>query len=576
MAGFGGSGMPEVKRPSTLIYGVDETPPLPITLFNGLQQLGLLAINLVYPLLVFRAVGASVETISGLLSVGMLVLGVSTFLQALRLGPIGSGYMCPTTFTATYLAPSLLAARLGGLPLVFGMTLFAGIVESVLAPLLHRLRAIFPSEISGVIILMIGISAAMGGLRTVAGTDAAPVEPAEWWVAGITLATMTGLNVWGTSFARMLCALIGLAVGYLAAGIAGLIGATMASVDQAAWIGVPTWNGISWSFDLPLALPFAIASIATAMKAAGTITVAQRINDANWVRPDMETITRGVLADGLSSALAGAVGAFGVNTSTPSVGLSSATGVASRQISFAVGGMMLLLGFFPKFTALFAVMPRAVIMASLLFTTTFIIVNGLQIMTSRLLDARRTLVIGLSLTAGVAIEAFPSISAKLPPPLVPVIGSSLVFATIVALLLNLLFRIGVRQTADLTLTGSDAEDQKVQDFFARQTALWGARPDVATRATFGVIQLVDTIREDFWSGGAMLINASFDEFNLDISLAYRGDVPEFPEERPTAEQIRESEQGARLLAGFMLRRNADRVRAEWKDGTANVYFHFDH
>jgi hypothetical protein len=50
--------MAEVKRPSTLIYGVDETPPLPITLFNGLQQLGLLAINLVYPLLVFRAVGA--------------------------------------------------------------------------------------------------------------------------------------------------------------------------------------------------------------------------------------------------------------------------------------------------------------------------------------------------------------------------------------------------------------------------------------------------------------------------------------------------------------------------------------
>ena len=74
----------------------------------------------------------------------------------------------------------------------------------------------------------------------------------------------------------------------------------------------------------------------------------------------------------------------------------------------------------------------------------------------------------------------------------------------------------------------------------------------------------------------MLITASFDEFNLDVRLAYRGDVPEFPTERPTAEQIRESDQGARLLAGFMLRRNADRVRAEWKDGTANVDFHFDH
>src|SRR5579883_89509 len=568
--------MPEFKRPSTLIYGVDETPPLPITLFNGLQQLGLLAINLVYPLLIFRAVGASVEAIGSLLSVGMLVLGVSTFLQALRLGPVGSGYMCPTTFTATYLAPSLLAARLGGLPLVFGMTLFAGMVESAIAPLLHRLRSIFPPEISGVIILMIGISAGMGGLRTVAGADAAPVEPTEWWVARITLATMISLNVWGSGLARMLCALIGLALGYLAAGVTGLIDPSLPSVEKAAWVGLPGWSAVSWSFDLSLAIPFAVASIATAMKAAGTITVAQRVNNDNWVRPDMDAITRGVLADGLSTALAGLVGAFGVNTSTPSVGLSSATGVASRQIAFAVGGMMLLLGFFPKFTALFAVMPRAVIMASLLFTTTFIIVNGLQIMTSRLLDTRRTLVIGLSLTAGVAIDVFPSISAALPAPLVPIVGSSLVFATVVALLLNLLFRIGVRKTADLTLTGSEADEGKVQDFFAKQTALWGARPDVATRATFGVIQLVDTIREDFWSGGAMLINASFDEFNLDISLAYRGDVPEFPQERPTPEQIRESEQGARLLAGFMLRRNADRVRAEWKDGTANVHFHFDH
>jgi NCS2 family nucleobase:cation symporter-2 len=450
------------------------------------------------------------------------------------------------------------------------------LAESVIAPLLQRLRAIFPPEISGVIILMIGISAGMGGLRTVAGANAAPVAPAEWWVAGITLASMISLNVWGTGLARMLCALIGLSLGYLAAGVSGLLGSTLTSVDQAAWIGLPGLGGVSWSFDLSLAVPFAIASIATAMKAAGTITVAQRINDANWVRPDMNAITRGVLADGLATALAGAVGAFGINTSTPSVGLSSATGVASRQVAFAVGAMMLLLGFFPKFTALFAVMPRSVIMASLLFTTTFIIVNGLQIMTSRLLDTRRTLVVGLSLTAGVAIEAFPGIAAGLPPSLVPIFGSSLVFATIVALVLNLVFRIGVRQTAELMLAGTEADEQKVHDFFAKQTALWGARPDVASRATFGVIQLVDTIREDFWSGGAMVMHASFDEFNLDVRLAYRGDVPEFPQERPTPEQIRENEDGARLLAGFMLRRNADRVRAEWKDGTANVHFHFDH
>jgi hypothetical protein len=38
----------------------------------------------------------------------------------------------------------------------------------------------------------------------------------------------------------------------------------------------------------------------------------------------------------------------------------------------------------------------------------------------------------------------------------------------------------------------------------------------------------------------------------------------------------ESEEGTRLLAGYMLRRNADRVRADMHDGLARVHFHFDH
>ena len=35
------------KKPTSLIYGLDDTPPLTITLLNGIQQVGLIAINLV-------------------------------------------------------------------------------------------------------------------------------------------------------------------------------------------------------------------------------------------------------------------------------------------------------------------------------------------------------------------------------------------------------------------------------------------------------------------------------------------------------------------------------------------------
>ena len=143
------------------------------------------------------------------------------------------------------------------------------------------------------------------------------------------------------------------------------------------------------------------------------------------------------------SVVAGIAGSVGVNTSTPAVGLASATGVTSRQVAYAAGAIFLLLGFFPIVTASLAVMPRPVIVAALLFAVSFIIINGMQVINSRLLDARRTLVIALSILAGVAIEVFPTIAAAAPKGLAPVIGSSLVLSTLTALAHNLLFRIGV-------------------------------------------------------------------------------------------------------------------------------------
>src|SRR4051794_1408316 len=211
------------KKPPSLIYGVNDRPPVMITISNAVQQVGIIAINLVYPIVIFRAANASAAMSSDLLAVAMLVLSFGTFLQMSRLGPIGSGYMCPSTPTATYFAPSLLAARTGGLPLVFGMTIFSGLLEAALAPVLNRLRGIFPPEISGLVIFMIGWSAGLAGLRVVLGPTAQEVSPTEWTIAALTLAAMITCNVWGKGVLRMTSALIGIVFGYLAAGIMGVI-----------------------------------------------------------------------------------------------------------------------------------------------------------------------------------------------------------------------------------------------------------------------------------------------------------------------------------------------------------------
>lgn len=564
-------------KPAGIMYGVEETPPLPITVFNGIQHVGIVAINLVYPLLILRSLDAPFGVVMNMLAIGMIVLGVATLIQAFRMGPIGSGYMSPAVFTATYLAPSFLAAKTGGLPLVFGMTFLGGLIEVALAPLLNRLRAIFPPEISGLVIFMIGLSGGLAAVRTLFGSTAAVVLTSEWIVGAITLATTVGLNIWAKGSARMLCALIGLAIGYIAAFFAGLIDSRLlAAVNEVPVISLPSFRHVSWSFDLALLAPFTIASIANTMKAVGAITVCQKMNDANWVRPEVQSLRGGVLADGLGNVIAGMTGAVGVNTSTAAIGLAAATGITSRAVAIAAGFILVLMGFLPKLPALLGLMPRSVVVAALLFAVSFIMISGIQVISSRLLDVRRTLVIGLSIIAGTSVEVFPFIASSAPGPFASIIGSSLVLSTVTALVLNVLFRIGVKKVARLSTAEPNIDPEAIDRFFQTHCASWGARPDVARRASFGTKQLIDAVADDYRLQGPITVEATFDEFNLDVRLCYEGKQLVFPAQRPTNSEIRESDEGSRLLAGFLLRKNADRVRSEWKGGKCEVLFHFDH
>lgn len=566
-----------MKKPANIIYALDEAPPPLVTAGNAVQHVALISINFVYPLLIFRLADVPVSGVAGLLAVGLIVLGAGTLLQAVKLGPVGSGFLCPATFTAAYLSPSLLAVKTGGLSLLFGMTLFAGMLEALFSRLLNRMRPYFPTELSGLVILMIGISAGMAGLRLMLGANAEPVTLAEWWIAGITLASMAAFNVWGRGIVRMLCALEGLIVGYIAAALTGVLGVRQfESVAHVDWIALPSFQHVGWSFDLTLVAPFVISCLAVAMKAVGTITVCQRMVDAEWVRPDMRSATRGVLTDGVTTMLAGIAGAVGTNTSTPSVGLASATGVASRYVAYAIGVLFVVLGLMPKLATLLAVMPRAVMVAALLFTICFIIINGLQVITSRLLDARRTMVIGFSIIAGIAVEAFPAMYAEAPSSVVPLIGSSFVFSTLIALLLNLLFRLGVTKTATLKIDIAQIDAKQIEDFMEAHGAAWGARRDVIERAIFNLTQSVEAIVEGCEPQGPLEIAATFDEFSLDLRIVYSGPPLDLPQKRPTNAEIMESEEGQRRLAGFMLRRYADRVAASHKGGRSTILFHFDH
>src|SRR5215218_9938192 len=124
------------KRPADLVHGLDDVPPPIVTGLVGLQHVSLVRIQLIYPALVLQMAELPAVTSVNLLCLAMVALGLASILQSLPRGPIGSGFLCPSCHTGIFLEPSLAAMKLGGLPLVFGMTIMAGVLQSALSRVL--------------------------------------------------------------------------------------------------------------------------------------------------------------------------------------------------------------------------------------------------------------------------------------------------------------------------------------------------------------------------------------------------------------------------------------------------------
>lgn len=566
-----------MRKPPNVLYGVAERMPAGVAVLSGLQHAGLMSMFLIYPVLIAKAANSTPEVAAAMVSLTLLALAIGTLLQVIPMGPFGSGYLCQPTPSIVYFVPSLIAARTSGLAVVFGMTIAAGLLELALSRLMRRLRPIFPPEIVGLVILLVGIATGLVGLRVALGDNPGGADPFELLIGLATLLVMVALNVWGGSYLRIFCVLVGMGVGYaLAVALGAFSSADMAAIGRVGLLGLPSFGHVAWAFDATMVIPFAVAAVAATLKVMGNVTTLQKANDADWVRADMKKVSRGLMSDGVGTAIAGAIGAVGLNSSPSVVGLATASGVHSRYVAYPLAALLVVLAFLPKVGAFFYLMPRGVAAAALVFSATFIIVNGLQVMTSRLLDSRKTLVIGLALVGALAVDAQPALMGLLPPGWRSVLGTSLVFGTLLGLALNFVFRLGMRRVQALEIPPGVADAEAIEEFVHASGEKWGARADVIARAKFNLVQSIETILEGCDPDGPLHVEATFDEFNLDIRVSYRGPLLELPERRPTNEEIMETEEGHRRLAGFMLRRHADRVSSSYKGGRSTVTFHFDH
>ena len=266
-----------------------------------------------------------------------------------------------------------------------------------------------------------------------------------WWDLPVTIAIalavlvlMMVLTVRGTGFFRLFAILIGMIVGYVLCIATGMLsGADMALIKNLPWLKVPdlaSLGGISFSMDL---VPtFIIVSICGTLKSFGNLVLAEKVNNPEWKEPNMGDMQKGLVADGIALAGAGALGGMASDTSSSNVVLSGTSGATSRVIAYATGILFIVLGFFPKISSLLAVMPAPVAGAVLVFSACYMIMSGLQIITSEKLDYRKTFAIGLGLFAGLSHDVVPEVYANVPAYLHPIMGSSLSFSVIVAVVLN--------------------------------------------------------------------------------------------------------------------------------------------
>ena len=432
------------KRPENLIYGVDEKPPFWVLFLLGLQHIFLMSSTLLLPVVLVSEIGGSFDQVRKVVASTMIACGLGTILQAMRLKGFGSGFVCPNLCGPNFFLASMQAAWLGGLPLMRGMTLVAGVAEAFFSRFLNRLRFLFPAEITGLVVLMVAEGLVPIGVSKFLGInyEGEPIRIPCVVTATVSLLAMAGVTIWGKKL-RLYSVLIGMVLGYGLSILTGLLSASeFHQAFNSPWMALPLLDDLfEVSFRWSLVPVFVIVSITGALKSVGNLIMCEKVNDEEWTGPDMPRIANGLTADSISVAVSGLLGGVASDTSASNVALSSASGATSRSIAYMAGGLFIALGLFPKISGLLSVMPAPVMGAILIFVTCFMIMSGIQIILGSGLDMQKTFVIGVALIFGLSLDVVPSLFASVPYFLRLLVDSSLTLSTVLAVVLNQVLRL---------------------------------------------------------------------------------------------------------------------------------------
>ena len=389
-------------------YEPNDRPPRALTFGLGAQFTILSIAGVVLtPAIVVRAAGGGEAYLTWAVFAAVGVSGVTTILQAVRVGRIGAGYVLLMGTSGAFIAVCVTALERGGPPLLATLVVISALFQFALAARLSLLRRVLTPTVAGTVIMLIAVTVMpiVFDMLTEAPEGAPPFAAPICALA--TVLVITGLALKAAGPLRLWAPVIGVAAGSAVAGLFGIYDA--GTVAQAAWIGVPdsNWPGFDLSFGpvfWALLPAFVFVTLVGAIETIGDSVAIQRVS---WRRPravDFRAVQGAVAADGTGNLLSGLAGTVPNTTYSSSIAITELTGVAARRVGVAIGILYVALAFLPKALAAVVAIPGPVSAAYLLVILSMLFVQGLRMVVQDGIDYRKGLIVGVSFWAGVGFQ----------------------------------------------------------------------------------------------------------------------------------------------------------------------------
>ena len=397
--------------------GSNKKLPLNQSIPLGIQHvLAMFAGNITVPIIIAGIFGQTPEQKIFLIQMALFVAGVATVIQTVGYGKIGSRLPIIQGTSFAFI-PVMAPFAKAGLGAVFTAAFIGGIFQMWIGRMLKPIRHLFPPLVTGIVVLMIGISLLKVGFMYAGGGGWLLNNKPEVFgnsnhliISFTVLIVAVWANQKGKGMVSSASILIGMIAGYIVAMMMGMV--NYGKIAGADWFALPMPLQYGIEF-LPGAIILMLfMAVVTTIETIGDIS-ATTMGGANREATDKE-LSGGIMADGLGTAFGSLFNAMPNTSYSQNAGLVAFTGVISRHVGTVAGVILILMGLFPKLGGIIAAMPESVIGGAAIIMFGLITSAGIKLVAQSEMNQRNLLILGLSLSFGIGMSLLPQFVAHIP------------------------------------------------------------------------------------------------------------------------------------------------------------------